>query len=144
MLALAPAQGRAAETNVKVQKTQGALVKERDEVSWSLFPGIYRSYNTDVRGAEVTLLYKGLGGCVGVEEGKLKYAEVEWAFWLLSLSTGPRFTEKDLNFQFTTAIPLLPIFPYARWTTEENHAAEFGFMAKVPLWTSEKEKAPVD
>ncbi len=105
-----------------------------------MFPGIYKSYNKDVRGAEVTVLHNGLGGCVGIEDGKVRYAEVELAFWLMSLSTGPRFSEGETNAQFTWALPLLPIFPYGRWTTDEKYPAEFGFMIKLPLFSFEKAK----
>lgn len=116
--------------------------EEHNEMTWSFFPGIYRSYNSDVRGGEISILYKGLGACFGAENGKLKYTEVEMAMWLISLSTGPRFTEGQTNFQFTAALPLLPIFPYARWTSEVGHRAEFGFMAKVPIWTTSKSRRP--
>jgi hypothetical protein len=110
--------------------------QEANELGWILFPGIYRSYDQRTSGFEASLLYKGLGGVVGISGGKVSYAEVELALWFFSLGVGPRRNDAGgTDWQATWAIPILPIFPYGRWyATDDERKSEYGFMVKVPIW----------
>ena len=134
--AAGPSQAFAETTNqYQMPSSVEDMPTEAAHQTWSLFPGVYRSYDRRTSGAEVTLLKGGKGLAFGIESGHFRYIEAELAFWIFSLSTGPRWAEHTpgTQWQLTWAFPVLPIFPYGRWTSDHLHRTEYGLMLKIPL-----------